>query len=118
MTAIIRVHLGEHADELTGQPIIVSGAELGVTDGPLTEVETPKGWNIIVIGHGWDQTGPARFHAYQNDVIDVFAERFTDGRVPGGGLLGGRYYLRVEHPRPLPPDPDVDSAREASPSRP
>lgn len=105
MTAIIRVNLGEHAEELTGQPIIVNGVELGVTNGPITEVETARGWSIIVLGHGWDQTAPARFHAYRDDIIEVYAERFQDDRVPGGGLLGGRYYLRVEHPQPLPPDP-------------
>ncbi|HHU10849.1 MAG TPA: hypothetical protein GXZ60_12680 [Intrasporangiaceae bacterium] len=105
MTATIRVDLGDHAAELKGQPIIVNGVELGVTDGQVTDVVTERGWSIIVIGHGWDQTGPARFHAYKDDLIQVYAERFSDGRVPGGGLLGGRYYLRVEHPRPLPPDP-------------
>lgn len=105
MTATIRVQLGEHATELAGQPIIINGVERGVTDGPVTEVEAPKGWSIVVIGHGWDQTGPARYHAYEGDVVEVFAERYEDGRVPAGGLLGGRYFLRVEHPQPVPPEP-------------
>lgn len=105
MTAIVRVNLGEHADELANLPIIVNGVELGVTKGESTEVQVEPGWSIIEIGHGFDQTAPARFHAYRVDHVDVHAHRYEDGRVPAGGMLGGRYYLTVVHSKETPPDP-------------
>lgn len=105
MSAIVRVNLGEHADELTNLPITVNGVELGVTTGDTTEVEVTPGWSIIELGHGFDRTAPARFHAYRVDQVEVHAHRFEDGRVPAGGLLGGRYYLTVVHSQPTPPEP-------------
>lgn len=107
MTAIVRVDLGLHAAELANQPIIVNGEELGRTRGAVTDVEVGPGWSIIVLGHGWDQTAPARFHAYDHDIVEVDVFRFEDGIVPGGGLLGGRFGLRVTHPQPTPPDPEA-----------
>lgn len=104
MTAIVRVNLGGHADELTNLPIIVNGVELGVTKGETTEVEVQPGWSIIELGHGVTQCAPARFHAYRVDHVDVHAHRYEDGRVPAGGMLGGRYYLTVVHSQP-PPEP-------------
>ena len=105
MTAMIRVESGQFARELQGLAIVVNGQDVGVIDGPVTEVETPKGWSIIVLGHGIGRSAPARFHAYADDVIEVFVHRREDGRVPGGGLLGGRYFLTAEHPQPLPAAP-------------
>ncbi|MBC7310577.1 MAG: hypothetical protein H5T81_11190 [Tetrasphaera sp.] len=107
MTAILRVNLGEHAEELQNLPITVNGVQLGVTKGETTEVEVEPGWSIIEIGHGFDSTAPARFHAYRVDHVDVYVHRYQDDRVPAGGILGGRYYLTVEHSQPTPPDPDA-----------
>lgn len=104
MSAIVRVDLGSHADELAGRPIVVNGHDVGRASEQVTEAEIAPGWSIIVLGHGWDQTNPARFYAYRDDVIDVRVERNEDAMVSLGGVMGGRYSLHVSHWRPAPPD--------------
>lgn len=104
MSAIVRVDLGLYADELAGQPIVVNGRDVGHLGGPVTEAEIEPGWSIIVLGRGWDQTNPARFYAYREDVVEVRAEKNHDAMVPVGGVMGGRYSLHVSHWRPAPPD--------------
>ena len=104
MTAIVRVDLGTHTDELDGRSIVVNGVEVGQTSGQVTEVQIPRGWSIIVLGRGWDQTNPARFYAYRDDVIEVRVEKNEDAMLSVGGVLGGRYSLRITPWRPAPAD--------------
>lgn len=104
MSAIVRVDLGPHADELAGQPIVVNGREVGQAREQVTEAEIEPGWSIIILGRGWDQTNPARFYAYRADVIEVRAERNGDAMLSVGGVMGGRYSLHITHWRPAPAD--------------
>lgn len=104
MSAIVRVDLGQFADDLAGAPIVVNGREVGRVGDQVTEAEIEPGWSIIVLGHGWDQTNPARFYAYREDVVEVRAEKNEDARLAVGGVMGGRYSLHIAHWRPAPAD--------------
>lgn len=101
MTALVRVDIGDHAKDLTGLPIVVNGVDLGRVTGRVTEVETSPGWSIIVLGHGLEQSAPARFYAYREDVVQVEARRTEESMVAVGGVLGGLYSLFVTHSRPV-----------------
>ena len=101
MTAIVRVDIADHAEDLEGLPIVVNGQDLGRVTGRVTEVETAPGWSIIVLGHGLEQSAPARFYAYREDVVQVEARRTEESMVPIGGVLGGLYSLFVTHSRPV-----------------
>jgi hypothetical protein len=101
MSAIVRVDIGDHAEQLEGLPIVVNGRDRGAVSGRVTEVETETGWSIIVLGHGLAQSAPARFYAYPNDIVQVEARRTEESMVPVGGVLGGLFSLFVTHSRPL-----------------
>jgi hypothetical protein len=43
MSAIVRVDIGDHAEQLEGLPIVVNGRDRGAVSGRVTEVETETG---------------------------------------------------------------------------
>lgn len=110
MTAIVRVDLDAYTDDLTGRAIVVNGHEVGRTGDQVTEAEIEPGWSIIVLGTGLNQSAPARFYAYRDDVVQVRAHKNEDAMVPIGGVAGGAYSLIVTHSRPAPEEPEGQGA--------